>query len=205
MQSEIPKQFITIAGKPLLMHTLDKFHNYSEDLEIKLVIPSPFIEFWNSLCKRFDFITPHQVIEGGSSRFFSVKNGLQGIRNQSLVAIHDGVRPLVSSETIQRVFQSAEEMGNAVPVVNINESIRRITTESNIPVSRNEFKVIQTPQCFHSEILIRAYSQDYREDFTDDATVIEALGIKINLVDGNYENIKITRPVDLKMAEAFLK
>ena len=144
MQSEIPKQFITIAGKPLLMHTIDKFHNYSEDLEIKLVIPSPFIEFWNSLCKRFDFIIPHQVIEGGSSRFFSVKNGMDGIISQSLVAIHDGVRPLVSCETIQRVFQSAEEKGNAVPVVNINESIRRITTESNIVITESDILKVET-------------------------------------------------------------
>lgn len=187
------------------MHTLDKFHKFSEELEIKLVIPGPFIEFWNSLCKRFDFIIPHQVIEGGSSRFYSVKNGLQDITEDSLVAVHDGVRPLVSNETIQRVFQTAEKLGNAVPIVKINESIRQLIGKSSIPVSRNGFRVIQTPQCFHSEILNNAYAQDYNEDFTDDATAIEALGIKINLVDGNYENIKITRPVDLKIAETFLK
>lgn len=205
MQSEIPKQFLNIAGKPVLMHTIGKFYDFSPDLIINLVLPAPFIDFWKSLCNRFDFLIQHNVIEGGDSRFFSVKNGLHNIEANSLVAIHDGVRPLVNRDTIQRVFQTSEKKGNAIPVVKINESIRKLKSITSFPVKRQEYRLIQTPQCFHSEILTKAYNQDYRDDFKDDATVVEALGIKINLVEGNFENIKITRPVDLKIAETFLK
>lgn len=187
------------------MHTISKFNAFSEELRINLVLPEPFIEFWSSLCNRFDFSIPHHVIEGGDSRFLSVKNGLRNIENNSIVAIHDGVRPLVSGDTIQRVFKTAMEKGNAVPVVEINESMRQVDTGSNMPVSRSGLRMVQTPQCFRYEILKRAYSQDFSEDFTDDATVIESLGIEINLVEGNYENIKITRPADLKIAESLLK
>jgi 2-C-methyl-D-erythritol 4-phosphate cytidylyltransferase len=205
MHSETPKQFLTVAGKPILMHTIRKFSGFSKELTINLVLPSPFIDFWNSLCKLFDFHLPHNVIEGGESRFFSVKNGLYNIADHSLVAIHDGVRPLVSHETIQRVFQVAGDKGNAVPVIKINESIRQLDDEDSHPVDRKRYRLIQTPQCFQSEILLKGYDQDYCEDFTDDATVVEALGIKINLVEGNFENIKITRPADLKIAESFLR
>jgi 2-C-methyl-D-erythritol 4-phosphate cytidylyltransferase len=205
MHSETPKQFLTVAGKPILMHTIRKFSGFSKELTINLVLPSPFIDFWNSLCKRFDFHLTHNVIEGGESRFFSVKNGLYNIADNSLVAIHDGVRPLVSHETIHRVFRVAEEKGNAIPVIKVNESIRQLDDEDSLPVDRKRYRLIQTPQCFRSEILLKGYDQDYREDFTDDATVVEALGIKINLVEGNFENIKITRPADLKIAESFLR
>jgi len=205
MQSEIPKQFIPIAGKPLLMHTIGKFYSFSPDLIINVVLPAPFIDFWKSHCNRFDFSIPHNVIEGGDSRFFSVKNGLQNIKKNSLVAIHDGVRPLVDHDTIQRVFQTSEKKGNAIPVVKINESIRKLGSDESFPVNRQEYRLIQTPQCFQSEILMKAYKQDYRDDFKDDATVVEASGIRINLVEGNFENIKITRPADLIIAKTFLK
>lgn len=205
MHSETPKQFLNIAGSPVLMHTIRNFYEFSPDLKIKLVLPAPFINFWNSLCKRFEFQTPHSVIEGGDTRFQSVKNGLNGIPENNLVAIHDGVRPLVNHDTIKRVFQTAEKLGNAIPVVKINESIRRLKKNDSIPVDRQSYRLVQTPQCFHSNIITNAYKQDYQDNFMDDATVIAAMGIKINLVEGNFENIKITRPVDLKIAEAFLK
>ena len=205
MHSEIPKQFLHVAGKPLLMHTIDKFATFPEEITINLVLPAPFIDFWKSLCNRFDFNIPHHVIEGGEARFFSVRNGLDTITDHSLVAIHDGVRPLVSHDTIQRVYREAGEKGNAIPVVKINESVRKLEEEESMPVNRKHFRLVQTPQCFHSHIIKKAYQQDFREDFTDDATVVEALGEKIHLVEGNFENIKITRPVDLKIAETFLK
>ncbi len=206
MQSETPKQFLTVAGKPLLMHTIQAFADYPEEVVIRLVLPGPFLDFWKSLCKRFDFTVEHELIEGGDVRFQSVRNGLKHIGPDSLVAIHDGVRPLVSHETIRRVFEAAGENGNAVPVVKINESIRQLDEEGKSrPANRQDFRLIQTPQCFRSELLLKAYRQEYRDEFTDDATVVEALGEKIHLVQGNFENIKITRPVDLTIATAFLK
>ncbi len=205
MHSEIPKQFLNVAGKPILIHTFESFIKYSIDIQITLVLPEPYIDFWKSLCKRFNFETNHKVIEGGNTRFNSVQNGLIDIHNGGLVAIHDGVRPLVTKETLNRVFKKAEETGNAIPVVKINESIRKISNDNSFFVNRREYRLIQTPQCFHSELIKKAYQQDYKEEFTDDATVVEAMGIKINLVEGNMENIKITRPGDIKIAEAFLK
>lgn len=205
MLSETPKQFLNVAGQPLLMHTIRKFSDHPEEILIRLVLPSPYIDFWKSLCKRFDFTVPHEIIEGGEARFYSVKNGLDGIQDGNLVAVHDGVRPLVSVETIQRVFEEAEEKGNAVPVVALNESVRKVKEMESHPVNRKDYRLVQTPQCFRSEIILAAYKQEYREEFTDDATVLEAMGITINLVEGNFENIKITRPVDLKIAESFLR
>lgn len=205
MQSEIPKQFLNVAGKPVLIHTFERFIHYSEDIKITLVLPVPYIDFWKSLCKRFTFEIGHKVIEGGHNRFNSVRNGLKEIHSGSLVAIHDGVRPLVAKDTLNRVFKKAEESGNAIPVVKINESLRKISDQNSFYVNRREYRLIQTPQCFHAELIKQAYQQDFKEEFRDDATVVEAMGIKINLVEGNIENIKITRPGDIKIAEAFLK
>lgn len=204
MLSETPKQFHEIAGKPILMHTLSCFFSFDPQINIILVLPKPFFDFWNSLIKRYDFTIKHKVVEGGETRFHSVKNGLQHIKSGSLVAVHDGVRPLVSSDTICRVFETAAKKGNAIPVTSINESMRKVKGEQSNQVNRDEYSLVQTPQCFRSELLIKAYKQIYKEDFTDDATVIEAYGESIHLVEGNIENIKITRPFDLKIADAFL-
>jgi 2-C-methyl-D-erythritol 4-phosphate cytidylyltransferase len=205
MEAEIPKQFLQIAGKPILMHTLQKIYGFDHTIQIILVLPEPFIDFWRSLCNRFDFVVPHTVVQGGDTRFESVQCGLRAVVKDGLVAIHDGVRPLVSQITWNNVFKTAEKSGNAIPAVKINESMRILKGDLSTPVRRQDFKLIQTPQCFRSELIIKAYAQPYREDFTDDATVVEALGENINLVEGNFENIKITRPVDLKFAEALLK
>jgi 2-C-methyl-D-erythritol 4-phosphate cytidylyltransferase len=204
MKSETPKQFLVIAGKPLLMHTIERFHDYSSELKILLVLPESHFEFWKSLCKKYDFSISHKLVKGGKTRFHSVKNGLDEINEECIIAIHDGVRPLVSHSTIASAFALAEEKGNAIPVVGINESMRKVKHKKSTPVNRDKFRIIQTPQCFNSKLIKEAYSQDYQEEFTDDATVIEALGIKVRLTEGNAENIKITRPVDLKIAEAFL-
>lgn len=205
MQSEIPKQFLNVAGRPILMHTFESLINYSKELKITLVLPEPFIDFWQSLCKRFDFEVDHTIVKGGKTRFDSVINGLKEIENGGLIAIHDGVRPLVSKETLNRIFKKAEKKGNAIPAVKINEALRKINDDNSFFVNRRAYRLIQTPQCFHSQLIKQAYQQDYKEEFTDDATVVEAMGIKINLVEGNNENIKITRPSDIKIAEAFLK
>lgn len=205
MNSETPKQFLQVAENPILMHTIQKINGFDPSLQIILVLPEPFIDFWKSLCNRFDFVVSHKVINGGDTRFDSVKCGLNHIKPNSLVAIHDGVRPLVSRSTWKTVFKTAEKLGNAIPAVKVNESIRELEGNFSKPVIRQNFRLIQTPQCFQSGLILEAYEQAYRDSFTDDATVVEALGERINLVEGNFENIKITRPVDLKFAEAFLK
>jgi 2-C-methyl-D-erythritol 4-phosphate cytidylyltransferase len=205
MHTETPKQFLNINGKPLLFYTLKCFESYLKGIPIIVVLPEPYIDYWKSMIKKNDFSIIHQIAIGGQTRFHSVKNGLDLIKESCVVAIHDGVRPLVSKETLNRVFSKAEKEGNAIPVYPVNDSIRKIVSDNSEPLNRDNYRIIQTPQCFHSELLKRAYEQDYRKDFTDDASVVEALGIKINLVDGNQENIKITRPVDLKYAEALLK
>jgi len=205
METEIPKQFLHIAGKPVLMHTINKILGFDKTIQIVLVLPEPFIDFWKSLCNRFDFNQPHLVVKGGNTRFESVLCGLNETPKDCIVGVHDGVRPLVSHVTLHNVFKKAEKLGNAIPVVKVSESMRHISDDKSKPVKRQDYRLVQTPQCFHSNLIKKAYGQKYRDDFTDDATVVEALGEKINLVDGNFENIKITRPGDLKFAEAFLK
>lgn len=205
MQTETPKQFLTISNKPILLHTIEKFYQFSNDINIIVVLPKPYIEFWKSLCNKYDCKIQHKIVEGGKARFFSVKNGLAHVSKNGLVAVHDGVRPLVSNQTLQNVFEKARENRNAIPVISINESVRKIENNNSIPMLRHNLRLVQTPQCFQSNLLLEAYEQEFRDSFTDDATVVEALGEKINIVEGNYENIKITRPVDLKFAEAFLK
>lgn len=204
MNSKTPKQFLIIAGKPILMHTIERFHNFSPEIEIFLVLPESHFNLWESLCNKYDFTISHNLVKGGETRFHSVKNGLERIDKECVIAIHDGARPLVSKKTISDCFSMAEVKGNAIPVFGINESMRMLKDGKNYQVNRDEYRIVQTPQCFHSSIIKKAYSQDYKAEFTDDASVVEAMGIKVNLTEGNAENIKITRAVDLKIAEAFL-
>jgi len=205
MDSKIPKQFIPVSKKPVLMHSIECFYNYSVKITIILVLPKIYFDLWKTLCKKNNFTIKHKIIEGGKTRFHSVKNGLSVINEESLVAIHDGVRPLVSNETISRAFHYAKIFGNGIPVVPINESVREIYEKDNKPIERKKLCIVQTPQCFKSSIIKKAYKQNYQENFTDDATVIESTGEKIQLFNGNIENIKITRPIDLKIAEIILK
>jgi len=205
MNTETPKQFLIVSRKPLLYYTLNCFCNFSKEIEIILVLPDPYIDFWKSLCKKYDIGIEHKLTVGGDSRYQSVKNGLKLISDSCLVAIHDGVRPLVSENTLKRVFEKAEKEGNAIPILQLNESIRKLDGKESKPVNRDKYRLVQTPQCFHSELIKKAYQQKYNDTFTDDATVVEALGVKINLVKGNSENIKITSPGDLKVAKALIK
>jgi len=204
MNANIPKQFLEIQGKPILMHTLEAFYRFDVTIQLILVLPSVQIEFWDGLCKKHAFTLPHQIIEGGNARFYSVKNGLDIITKPSLVAVHDGVRPLVSLETIAHCFEAAEKFDAAIPVVDLVDSIRHITKTGSQSVDRNLYKLVQTPQVFDSKLLKEAYEQDFSPLFTDDASVIEALGKPIHLVEGNRENIKITTEFDLRIAETLL-
>lgn len=205
MGAEIPKQFIELGNKPILMHTLEVFRNFDSDIEIILVLPENSIEYWEELCLKFNFDLSHKLVAGGTNRFQSVKNGLAYITTNGLIFIHDGVRPLVSPQTLQRCLETALKTGNAIPVVSVTDSLRKKEGDNSISVDRTLYYSVQTPQTFRSEQIIEAFSQNYSEAFTDDASVAEKAGFKINLVEGNRENIKITTPTDLVFAEAYLK
>ncbi len=205
MESEIPKQFIPLAGKPVIMHTISNFRKFDSKLEIIVVLPEEHVDLWKELCNEFRFEIEHTIIRGGKERFHSVKNALDIIPDNCLVMIHDGVRPLVSHRSIDRVRQKAIEKGNAIPFVDINESIRKVGKDKSKAVKREQFKIIQTPQAFISQDIKLAYQQKYKKSFTDDASVYEGLGNKVELVLGNNKNIKITRPIDLIIAERLLQ
>ncbi len=204
MHAELPKQYLEIVGKPVLMHTLEKFKSFNEDIEIITVLPENQLRYWGELQKKYSFTVTHTLVKGGKSRFFSVRNGLRFVDTPGLVAIHDGVRPFVSVETIRRCFETAEKLGNAVPVISPSDSLRMVSGDESTPVNRMHVKQVQTPQVFDAELIRNAYRQEYLPEFTDDASVLEKTGVKINLVEGNRENIKITNPEDLIISAALL-
>jgi 2-C-methyl-D-erythritol 4-phosphate cytidylyltransferase len=204
MGTEVPKQFLEVEGIPLLMHTISRFRAFDESIKIITVVPANQLNYWKGLCKQKSFSIPHTLVKGGSSRFLSVKNGLRHVEENSIVAIHDGVRPLVSILTIKRCFKAAKKFGNAVPVIIPADSLRMINEQGSVPLDRKSVKIIQTPQVFKSDLIKKAYRQKFSAEFTDDATVLEKTGEKIYLVEGNRENIKITNPVDLIIAAALL-
>lgn len=204
MENTVPKQFMEINGRPVLMHTIDVFLRYDPEIEIVLVLPKNEIRTWKEICKAHGFTAKVTLTSGGDNRFFSVRNGLELIDVNSIVFIHDGVRPLVSVQTIKNCYQTAVDYGNAIPVIAVNESIRRVEGKSNRAVDRNQFVLVQTPQTFKTELIQKAYNQASSSNFTDDASVLEATGEAIHLVAGNRENIKITFPEDLSWASTFL-
>lgn len=205
MNSPVPKQFLKLNGLPVLMHTINKFSDINHGIEIILVLPTPLIPEWQELCKEFNFNTPLKTAEAGDTRFHSVKNGLALIKEEGIVAVHDAVRPLVNTKTIVSAYKAAEMYGNAVPAIPLNDSIRQIESTKSIAVDRARYCMIQTPQCFTTEIIKKAYLKEYKFSYTDDASVVESLGEKIHLIDGTPDNIKITTPQDLVVAEALLK
>ena len=204
MKSETPKQFLDLGNKPILMHTIDAFHSYDKSIEIRVVLPTSLTNTWSELCKKYHYDVAHEIFEGGETRFHSVLNGLQGISEEALVAIHDGVRPLVSADTIGRAYKTAEQSGTAVPVIGIKESVRETEGIDTFARDRTRYVKVQTPQVFHASILLDAYQTDFDETFTDDASVVEKAGYKIVTCEGNEENIKITTPVDFVIAEALM-
>ncbi len=204
MKSDVPKQFILLQGKPILMRTIERFTHSFPDIQIIVVLNAQYRDEWKSLCEKHQFNIEHTITEGGQTRFHSVKNGLALVPDNCLVGIHDAARPLVSYNTIITAFNTAEETGNAIPAVPLTESIRFLENGENKAVDRNKYSIIQTPQCFHSSDLKQAFMQEYQSTFTDDASVLESIGKKINLIEGNKENIKITSPQDLMLAELIL-
>jgi 2-C-methyl-D-erythritol 4-phosphate cytidylyltransferase len=205
MGSDIPKQFLEIKGTPVIMHSINAFYGYDPSINIILVIPHKQVDYWRKLCELHKFEIPHIVAEGGPERFHSVKSGLSCIKdNNSIVAIHDSVRPCVSQNVIAAAYYNAEIYGNAIPVIKINETIREKDGLVNRPANRENFIIVQTPQCFNTEMIKKAYTQNFNPAFTDDASVFESTGEIIRLIEGNRENIKITTPLDLILAEAIL-
>lgn len=214
MGGDLPKQFIPLEGKPVLMHTLEAFHRWDVSAELVLVLPEDHQSYWNMLCREIGCKVPHRIANGGETRFHSVRNGLQflseeignasGRNERVLIAVHDGVRPFVSPEVISACFDEAEKNGAAIPVMPMIDSLREIDEKGSHPVDRNRYFAVQTPQVFHSDLLLKAYGQTFSPLFTDDASVVEAMGETICMVTGNRENIKITTPFDLLVAQSLI-
>lgn len=204
MGTDIPKQFLPIGGKPVLMRTLERFREYSANLNIILVLPKAQQAYWQGLCKEYNFKVEYLLADGGETRFHSVQHGLALIPDdaEGVVGVHDGVRPFPSIEVIRRCYEEAREKGAVIPVIPVVETVRHIKDGTSMTVPRDEYRLVQTPQTFNIQLLKAANRQPYNDNFTDDASVVETYGHPITLVDGNRENIKITTPYDLKIAES---
>ncbi len=204
MNSELPKQFLMLGEKPIIIHAIECFLNYDTQMECIIVVHESYQDYLKKLLQEYH-LQNCKICVGGTTRFHSVKNGLAYVTEKhSIVGVHDAARPLVNLETLKACYELAQEKGNAIPTIPINESIRYVTSLSNKAVNRSEYQLIQTPQCFKYEVMATAYEQAYTELFTDDASVIEAAGYTIHLTKGNLENIKITHPHDLQIASFFL-
>jgi len=216
MGSDIPKQFLPIGGKPVLMRTLERFREYSDDIQIILVLPEAQQEYWHQLCDEYHFDVEYTLANGGQTRFHSVQNGLAKVPDdaQGVVGVHDGVRPFPSIEVIKNCYETARTAKAVIPVIPVVETVRQlIDSDSQLSifnsqlsktVPRDQYRLVQTPQTFDIQLLKSANRQPYNDGFTDDASVVEAFGHKITLVEGNRENIKITTPYDLKIAEVLI-
>ena len=204
MGGDIPKQFLLLKSEPVLMHTIRAFYNWDNNCEIILALPINHQEYWKELVEKYEFDIPVKITNGGETRFHSVKNGINQTK-VSLIAIHDGVRPLVSEQTIKKCFEVAESYGNAIPCIPVNDSLRIVENSKTQMTDRSKYFRIQTPQVFQRPVILKGFEQEYSNEFTDDASLIEIAGEIIQLVNGNEVNIKITRPTDLKIAEVFLE
>ena len=207
MGSDIPKQFLPIGGKPVLMRTIERFREYSPTLQIILVLPKAQQDYWQELCQEYHFNVEYQLADGGETRFHSVQHGLALIPDdaEGVVGVHDGVRPFPSIEVIRNCYEAARKHKAVIPVIPVVETVRKLQGEVSITVPRNDYRLVQTPQCFDIQLLKAANRQSYNDGFTDDASVVEAFGFAITLVEGNRENIKITTPYDLKIAEVLVQ
>lgn len=204
MGGSLPKQFLPVGGKPVLMRTMEAFRAGEADVRIILVLSREQRAYWQQLCREYRFEVDHVVADGGETRFHSVKNGLELAEGPGLTAVHDGVRPFVSAEVIARCYALAAEKKAVVPVVDVVDSLRKVDRTESVAVPRNAYRLVQTPQVFDTDLLKQAYAQPYSPGFTDDASVVEAFGVSVTLTEGNRENIKITTPFDLKIAETLL-
>lgn len=204
MGSSLPKQFLPLGGVPVLMHTLRRFSDALADCRIVLVLPENHVAYWDRLCREHDFPVPHTVCTGGKTRFDSVRNGLACAGDVELVAVHDGVRPLVDPALIFRTVDAARKYGAAIPVVTPVDSLREVNGAASRIVDRSRYRMVQTPQVFRADLLRCAYERPCDPAFTDDASVVEAYGAPVCLCEGSYSNIKITTPVDLAVAEVLI-
>ena len=206
MGSDIPKQFLPIGGKPVLMRTLERFREYSKDIQIILVLPEAQQAYWHQLCQEYHFDVEYTLANGGQTRFHSVQNGLAKVPDDAVgvVGVHDGVRPFPSIEVIRNCYTTAREKKAVIPVIPVVETVRHLEGEQSKTVPRDAYRLVQTPQTFDIQLLKAANRQPYNDGFTDDASVVEAFGYNITLVEGNRENIKITTPYDLKIAEVLI-
>jgi 2-C-methyl-D-erythritol 4-phosphate cytidylyltransferase len=206
MQAAIPKQFLLLNGKPVLMHTLEAFHYSNASPALIVVLPEDYHSFWKQLCNENNFEIPHQLAKGGETRFHSVKNGLEKIEDGKdvLIAVHDAVRPLTSKQIIDESYLHAAKHGNAIAAIKSRDSVRQLKGGNSISINRDEIYLIQTPQTFQSYQLKKAYLQPYSAEFTDDARVVEKTGVAISLIEGSYQNIKITFPEDIAVAELLM-
>ena len=206
MGSDIPKQFLPIGGKPVLMRTLERFREYSANLQIILVLPEAQQDYWRQLCEEYHFDVKYQLANGGQTRFHSVQNGLALVPDdaEGVVGVHDGVRPFPSIEVIRNCFETARTAKAVIPVIPVVETVRHLEGERSVTVPRDKYKLVQTPQTFDIQLLKAANRQPYNDGFTDDASVVESYGHEITLVEGNRENIKITTPYDIVVAEAII-
>ena len=204
MGTEVPKQFLLLGGKPVLLHSLEAFHTFDPEISIVLVLPEDYINEWENLRKKYAIKIDHQIIAGGSSRFQSVSNGLGLLADEGLVAVHDGARPLIQSSTIKKLFEVAGKKGNAIPYSLPSDSIRMERKDTSVIIDRSSIRLIQTPQVFDTKMLKKAYQQKEHSSFTDDASVLEKAGGKVHLLECPAGNIKITNPQDLLIAEAML-
>lgn len=203
MESSLPKQFITINEKPMLMYTIEKFYHFDPKVQIIVTLPEEWIEYWEALIAENDFKVPHRVVSGGKERYHSIKNALQYCLGD-YISIHDGVRPLVSHQTMKNCAKNIRRFDAIVPVVPLVDSLRKKNGKATTAVDRSDYLLVQTPQCFKSEVLKKAYEQEFHSGITDDASLVEQAGFKITPVEGNVENIKITCQADLHYAELFL-
>jgi 2-C-methyl-D-erythritol 4-phosphate cytidylyltransferase len=204
MNNPTPKQFLLLKGRPVLYYTLDTFLKSFDDMHIILVLPEEHVSAGQEIIDAFFDYSRISITTGGRTRFHSVQNGLQLVTEESIVFVHDAVRCLVSGDLVRACYEAAIESGSAIPVTDCKDSIRQITEEGNESLDRNNIRLVQTPQTFHSKILLPAYQIDYKDKYTDEATVVEAFGLKVRLVAGEEHNIKITSPVDLVVAEHLL-
>lgn len=204
MGGDLPKQFLDLNGKPILLRTLELFYSYDPNAQLILTLPSDWKEYWNEILQKHTCAIPHQLVDGGQERYHSIKNALS-ICEGEYIAVHDGVRPLVNQETLDRCFSAVVQYGQVIPVVPVKESLRQVFDDGSRAVNRGDFCLVQTPQCFKKKVIQKAYEIPFHLGITDDASLVEEAGFSIHLVEGNEENIKITTPYDFKIAHYLLR
>ena len=201
----LPKQYCLMNGRPVLMHTIENMRVALPDSHIVLVLNKDFVDYWAELCEQYSFVSP-RVVVGGDSRWQSVKNAVDTIpREAEVITVHDGARPIVDRMMVERLIAALDDAPGAIPVVSVTDSLRCVNEQGSAPVDRSQYKAVQTPQAFHADKLVEAYSLPFNPTFTDDASVMAALGNDVALVEGDTYNIKITNPLDIEIAQLYLR